>query len=355
MKPARQRTAFTLIELLVVLAIIGVLIGMLLPAVQRAREAANTVSCQSNLKQIALAALLYHDVNERFPPGLNVSPYCRDPNPQYNYPPPNAGPYVGSLAYLLPYIEQANAADAIDRFDPGLYQLDTRSPAWAYGYGPFDFDDPAVSASEVNGTGRGYPAAANTKIKIYLCPSDPGTRAPFIVDGTAFNTFPYDPIWQLWLDFVFNVPGYGAELGRSNYLGVAGAIGRPFNPNDPWERFHGIYYGSGYGGVSRTRIADISDGTSNTLAFGEYLGGFHTNGTRDMELSWMGAGCLPTGSGLPRDGDFWTFQAMHIAGVNFAFADGHIATVSRDCDVLLFIAASGIGDGTDYDPSALGP
>src|SRR5262249_28226217 len=103
-----RRRGFTLIELLVVIAIIGVLVGLLLPAVQKVREAASRMSCTNNLKQIAQASHSYHDANSKFPPGLNVSPNSVNVNPGYVAGQPYAGPYVGVLAYLLPYMEQDN-------------------------------------------------------------------------------------------------------------------------------------------------------------------------------------------------------------------------------------------------------
>src|SRR5207249_4345210 len=106
---ACRRRGFTLIELLVVIAIIGVLIGLLLPAVQKVREAANRASCQNNLHQIALAAMNYESSFKRLPPGINISPHSDDPNEaSANITNPYAGPYTGVLAYLLPYMEQDN-------------------------------------------------------------------------------------------------------------------------------------------------------------------------------------------------------------------------------------------------------
>src|SRR5438067_1265442 len=115
----RRRPAFTLIELLVVIAIIGVLMSLLLPAVQKVREAANRTRCVNNLKQMGLALHNYHAERGSFPPGF----VSQLQNPGWTYPPGNTNAYPQDLgpgwsffALLLPYLEQGNLGQTI-RFD----------------------------------------------------------------------------------------------------------------------------------------------------------------------------------------------------------------------------------------------
>jgi prepilin-type N-terminal cleavage/methylation domain-containing protein/prepilin-type processing-associated H-X9-DG protein len=352
---ARPRTAFTLIELLVVICIIGVLLGLLIPAVHKVRESAARTSCQNNLHHIAVAAQNYHGANGMFPPGLNVSPYSRGPNPGYTFAPPWAGPYTGLMAYLLPFVEQDNVYKQIPQtlFDPN-----TKQGAWAYAYGPFDFQDANLSPTKWNGTGAGYPKAANARIATYLCPSDPGVSGGCVLDGYGSNT---DATlgWIIVYNAVFNIPGYGRELGRTDYVGVGGAYGLippGAQANTQWAPYTGIYYAN-----SRTRMTDITDGASNTLAFGEVLGGLHKNGTRDFESSWMGDGWRSTNWGLAPiygptcdDYRFSQFQSSHARGiVNFAWADGHVSGISQKADINAFICASGKADEQSYNADVL--
>src|SRR5437868_8507054 len=142
----RGRKGFTLIELLVVIAIIAVLIALLLPAVQKVREAANRMQCLNNLKQMGLALHSYHDVSRSFPPGFIstlLDPSWRLPAGNCNAFPPERGPGWSFFALMLPFLEQGNLYRSI--------RLD------------LPITDPA------NDTPR------HTSVKTYLCPSDAGT------------------------------------------------------------------------------------------------------------------------------------------------------------------------------------
>src|SRR5262245_33623658 len=136
------RKAFTLIELLVVIAIIGVLIALLLPAVQKVREAANRAKCANNLKQIALAAHNYHDVFDVFPPGLYQF--------QVSAPPGAGRSGFTVFEYLLPYVEQDNL-----------------SKLW-------DLNKPRLNVYVYDGSNyQATPDARSAKVvKTYVCPSD---------------------------------------------------------------------------------------------------------------------------------------------------------------------------------------
>src|SRR5881227_2886732 len=142
---AHMRKAFTLVELLVVIAIIGVLVALLLPAVQAAREAARRTQCASHQRQLALAAHSFHDINKNFPPGVYQLKFSTAPQ------------FRGVSLYvrLLPFLEQANLAQGWDETDP------------------------------LNNTLGGASAKSAQKIKPLLCPSDFLQKNP-ITSGTIF-------------------------------------------------------------------------------------------------------------------------------------------------------------------------
>src|SRR5438876_5072342 len=189
----RTRRAFTLIELLVVIAIISVLIGLLLPAVQKVREAANRMSCSNNLKQIGLALHGYHDSFGFFPPG-----YVDGNTNRASTPDNDLGPGWGWAAFLLPYIEQDNLYKQID-FKVGV------------------------------GIGSNT-AVSQQPLKIYQCPSD-GLQDAFPVYDSSFST----PIATVahgnyvgcngWEECFWNSGGVGDPAGNDGLSGGMGEAG----------------------------------------------------------------------------------------------------------------------------------
>jgi prepilin-type N-terminal cleavage/methylation domain-containing protein len=297
-----RRRAFTLIELLVVIAIIAILIGLLLPAVQKVREAAARSQCMNNVKQVSLAAHNYDSTFGRLPPGLVMDPA------QGNYN------FISVLTFLLPYIEQQAAYNLIPQ---GAFNFPPTAPLNSGGTGIIWWG----SINAQGGSTAPTITAARTKIKTYECPSDPEkynqTTGVFIgltISGTT-------------LTGTYNANGGNAQdAGRTNYVGCGGMFGDAF-------KYAGIYFAN-----SKTTIVGITDGTSNTIAFGETLGGPET-GARTYALSWMGAGSLPTYWGLPTPqptatppvpgGDWYTFGSKHPGVVLFGYADGSVRPVRK--------------------------
>jgi prepilin-type N-terminal cleavage/methylation domain-containing protein/prepilin-type processing-associated H-X9-DG protein len=215
----RTRKAFTLIELLVVIAIIAILIGLLLPAVQKVREAAARIRCFNNLKQIGLALHGYHDTNGYFPPGYI------DGNTNPNSTPDNdMGPGWGWASFLLPYVEQQNAYNQIN-FGQGI------------------------------GTGSNV-AISQLSLKVFLCPSD-AYQQNFTVWPTnivvAHSSYVGCNGWQECFNGAGGNPQPGpGDAGLAGNYGLAGV---------------GLFYRN-----SRNRVANVTDGMSNTIFVGERSG-----------------------------------------------------------------------------------
>jgi prepilin-type N-terminal cleavage/methylation domain-containing protein/prepilin-type processing-associated H-X9-DG protein len=227
-----QRIGFTLIELLVVLAIIAVLIGLLLPAVQKVREAAARTQCQNNLKQIGLAMHAYHDAYSGLPPGTVGTPK----RVLYS---------AGWATMILPYIEQGNLYNKLDVTLP----VTTTGP-WM---------------SPKDGGYSNWVATQNVVVKTYVCPSCP---LPELIQTDVGD----------------NGPGNWQQAG--NYVGIMGASTSSTDPTDPtgagrvknctkptpvscnasggFLASNGVFYPGSF-----TRLTDITDGTSNTLLAGE--------------------------------------------------------------------------------------
>jgi len=297
-RPRTRRAGFTLIELLVVIAIISILIGLLLPAVQKVRMAANRMKCGNNLKQIALGAHNYDSTNGYLPPGLN-----------WGYPDTTNGSRIGCLAYLLPFIEQDNVYNQIPQF-----LFDPKQPSSIAYWPGFAADRPPTPPYTINANPG---AVFDTRIKTFLCPSDSMDRAQ-----PTLGVFVYFTVSGLTLTGGYRANSNDPQAGRTNYVACAGGFG---NTTDP---FYGQWKGPFYA-QSRETVGGILDGTSNTVFFGEYLCGPEV-GPRQFVASWAGAGALPLAWDLlSPNSDWYTFGSKDPGVVQFGFGDGSVRKVRK--------------------------
>jgi prepilin-type N-terminal cleavage/methylation domain-containing protein/prepilin-type processing-associated H-X9-DG protein len=299
----RQRRAFTLIELLVVIAIIAILIGLLLPAVQKIREAANRMKCSNNLKQLALAAHNHHDTFERFPAGVNLpistqSGAIFPTNALYTSgkigAPPEPGKFISWCEALLPFIEQDNLQK----------NLDLTQREYANCLGP-------------NSTGAQV-------VNILICPSDhmPQKVTTYTTGGNTYY------------------------FGMNSYLANGGTRSWYVDINLSTD---GMFYFN-----SSVNMAGVTDGTSNTFLFGERnhfepgwtkgntpfasIGGWawaNFNAPQD----YIGSTRVPINYSIPpglsdpppfayQDPRVCAFGSRHAGGANFALVDGSVRFVS---------------------------
>jgi prepilin-type N-terminal cleavage/methylation domain-containing protein/prepilin-type processing-associated H-X9-DG protein len=275
----QRRSAFTLIELLVVIAIIGVLIGLILPAVQKVREAASRLSCQDNLKQIGLALHHYHDTHRAFPPGYQaLDPYLDGAT--------DTAPGWGWGAFLLPYLEQDNL------------------------YRQINFHQPVQDS-----------AATQTLVKIYLCPSDLTPGAAFPVPDGFGNTL----CLAAPTSYAACVGGDETDTTAATGLGVffRNSAIRMMDITDgtsntiligerAWSNANGIWAGAVPGGV-------IMRGQSNPCQ-PVVPGAWFPAATLVLAHCHLNNALTdPDGSAGMDD-----FGSRHFGGTNFAFADGSV-------------------------------
>ena len=303
-KRTTKRHGFTLIELLVVIAVIGILIALLLPAVQAAREAARRIACASNLKNLGLALHEYHDDERTFPPGAAgpLGPAF----PQYL-----GLKHHGLGTYLLPYVEQQPLARG--------YRWDV---SW--------FDPPNQPA-------------VNRQLQIWRCPSAQANR---IQDGSLPTVSPPpDPPFS-------GTAACGDYAGMGTVdagLALRGLIDPPEGPTDERGHYEGAFP------INTARgMADISDGTSHTILIAECAGRPQSwRGRQQVAGVWLSGGpwasrnllwcrgATPNGSGFfgpcavncTNDREVYSF---HPTGANSVFADGSVHLLSAGTDIRVF-------------------
>jgi prepilin-type N-terminal cleavage/methylation domain-containing protein len=290
----RRSAAFSLVELLVVIAIIGILVALLLPAIQAAREAARRISCKNNVKQIAVGMHNYESSFGKLPPGYEYSWGVQGNQRGYSW-----------ATWLLPYMELKTFYDRID------------------------FDKPVFD--NVNA------AIREEHIPILLCPTDEVSPTGFVEMG----------------DERYAMASYVANFGTPDLDEDQVQIQGEFNPLGPFDGPWGPFYRN-----SATNLSHITDGLSHTLMIGERQNGpFRLPGVHgshfEYETTWIGAvrdsddptddhghmslfqtGHTPNAS-LSDDRDV---SASHAGVAQFLMCDGSIHTVSEDVDLEVYRA-----------------
>ena len=283
-----RKNGFTLIELLVVIAIIGILIGLLLPAVQAVRESARRTQCANNVRQMALALHNFEGSHQKYPPGWVTS----DPNDAYSPP-------GWSWAYhILPQVEANNVYDRINRNLPitDVYHI----------------------------------VIIKTLIPVFQCASDPAPELVNLADPVIEIPGP-SPIRKVGP--TLSQSSSDILVGRSNYSGVIGTI----DIEDAPLAADGMFFAN-----SKIKQRDILDGASNTIMVGERR-------NDKGRVSWVGVVsgvddplCRVVGSAdhTPnhRSGHFDDFRSYHMVGANFAYADGSTRLLTDTIDEAIFRA-----------------
>jgi prepilin-type N-terminal cleavage/methylation domain-containing protein len=294
---AWARRGFTLVELLVVIAIIGLLIALLLPAVQAAREAGRRTQCASSLRQLGLAAHNYADVKQVFPPGYHGPPQ------QITGGSTSGGSMAGVLVYCLPYLELSSIHSQIPQ---QVLDLNLTSPSW-WGVSP------CYNLSQY-------------KIPLFLCPSAEAGQYSYDATILSLHTA-YETSGSVTL--FGQVYSGTSAVGKTNYMGVAGYIGETATG---WDMYMGIFTRR-----SRTPLP-CQDGNSNTLLFGETLGDV-SSGRINYTHAWFGSATMPTGWGLnarPSTCGWYQFGGNHPLIVQFALGDAAVRGIHRKVDLVQF-------------------
>jgi prepilin-type N-terminal cleavage/methylation domain-containing protein/prepilin-type processing-associated H-X9-DG protein len=319
----KHRLGFTLIELLVVIAIIGVLIALLLPAVQKVREAANRIKCQNNLKQLGLALRHYEETYQRFPAAGRGYGWCQHPEKYGDQLIYNSN----GLVLLLPYLEQE---PLYRRYDPTQCASNCMegnsgccSPVKSEGMLAGDAVDSGNAAVEV------------IHLAVFRCPSDNGN--PLLPNGFYYSIKEGAPYYGVKTNYDF--------CTSSNYTCNA------------WRMVETPSTRRMFGENSDTKIADVTDGLSNTIMLAEAtLEVYNGRCTPWGYRGWVQVGVNPgyginvwSYPGVPpvygRLGSWSYMGSMHPNGANAAYADGSVHFLVESTDRTLLNALAAMADG----------
>jgi prepilin-type N-terminal cleavage/methylation domain-containing protein/prepilin-type processing-associated H-X9-DG protein len=310
----KVRPGFTLVELLVVIAIIGVLVALLLPAVQAAREAARRSQCSNNLKQWGLAVQNYHDAQRSLPPGRlgcdgsNFGTLCSTP----------AGATRAGVSIFVHLLPQAELAPLYALYDP-------KNPIWPR-------NNTWLTPNAIR--------LIESRPPIVVCPSD--TAEPF-----SENT-KIDPAAE-----VYTTPE-GTQAAVGSYAAMTGSIGPANNLKPTGELGNSKYDNTGlFYYVLKLKFSQCPDGLSNTMMMGEVIDGHRqtssniwTRSVRVMDTqrgtdnplnTFPGQPVYDPAYGLNANG---AFASLHPAGAQFMFGDGHVAFLSESINEDLYVAMS---------------
>lgn len=325
---SRQRSAFTLVELLVVIAIIGILIAMLLPAVQQVREAARRTTCANNLKQIGLAIHNYEGTTMRLPPGQLMEAEAD------TIVTTGGQQFLSVLVHILPFLEQNN----LDAMILPIRDRKRQDADWT------NYGAPAYTSR----------LASLNKIATFQCPSDGATPEIIIANFHSFllNTTQFTITISWWgatgTPYLFSTTD---AVGHTNYFGCNGAYGRDGanGQNAPsgsgWAAYTGIFTNR-----SDTTFGKIADGTTNTLMFGEaiqYTSSWPTGVPNIYAVPWITNAIYPAGlwNTTWDPGRHGQYNSNHAGTVNFAMGDASVQSVNKTADIYPMLYMSGMKDG----------
>ena len=324
----RIPTAFTLVELLVVITIIGILIALLLPAVQAAREAARRTQCSNNLKQTSLAALTHEQAMGTFPAGGWGPLWVGDPDRGFDVRQPG-----GWIYNILPYLEQS----ALRSIGAGQ-------------------SDPAKAQSLV--------AMITTPLPMLNCPSRRPCQPLIYLYPTELHNVASSNL-AAYTDYAGN--GGTVELGYADPSSLLAGDDTTYPWPPPYTSISGVkrYFNGLFWTRTVTKIADVTDGLSNTFLFGElcvnpdhYLDGKDSASNSPMYTGY-GLGTVrytywPHLKDTPDDSSYYeVFGSAHASGANFAFCDGSVRSIGYNVDRMMYKCLGSRNDGRPIDGGAL--